>query len=179
MQGSETPQGDNAPGSAAAFGPKASQDIAQLRKRYPTNQAALIPVLFVAQREFGHLSEAVLELVAQTLALPVSKVASTATFYTMLNKEPVGRYHVQVCKNISCYLRGSDEVTRAFEDELDVDVGMTTEDGCFTLTEVECLAACGRAPVVQVNEAYHEWVGADEARHIVETCRNHDRGGKA
>jgi len=179
MQGSDTRQADGAPAQRPAFGPKAAQDIVQLRKRYPTNQAALIPTLFVAQREFGHLSNEVLELVAATLSLPVTKVASTATFYTMLNKEPVGRHHIQVCKNISCYLRGSDEVTRAFEDELDVDVGMTTEDGSFTLTEVECLAACGRAPVVQVNESYHEWVTAEDARHIVETCRNHDHGGKA
>lgn len=179
MQGSDTRQGDSAPAQMPTFGPKAAQDIAQLRKRYPTNQAALIPTLFVAQREFGHLSDEVLELVAQTLSLPATKVASTATFYTMLNKEPVGRHHIQVCKNISCYLRGSDEVTRAFEDELDVDVGMTTEDGGFTLIEVECLAACGRAPVVQVNETYHEWVTAEDARHIVETCRNHDHGGKA
>lgn len=97
----------------------------------------MIPVLFIAQREFGVLTAEVMEPVAATLGLPVSKVASTATFYTMFNKEPVGRFHVQVRKNISCYLRGSDDVTRAFEDELDIDAGMTTADGCFTLTEVE------------------------------------------
>ncbi len=156
---------------APVFGPKAGEDIARIRKRYPTNQAALIPVLFIAQREFGVLTAEVMELVAATLGLPVSKVASTATFYTMFNKEPVGRFHVQVCKNISCYLRGSDDVTRAFEDELDIDAGMTTADGCFTLTEVECLAACGRAPVVQVNEQYHEWVTPNDAVTLVEQLR--------
>lgn len=154
-----------------AFGPKASEAIAKIRKRYPTNQAALIPVLFVAQREFNVLTPDVLELVAATLGLPVTKVASTATFYTMLNKEPVGRFHIQVCKNISCYLRGSDEVTRAFEDELDIDCGATSSDGAFTLTEVECLAACGRAPVVQINEHYHEWVTALDARTLVDELR--------
>jgi NADH-quinone oxidoreductase E subunit len=162
-------------GPAPVFGAKASEDIERLRKRYPNAQASLIPVLFVAQREFGYLSVPVLELVARTLGLPASKVVSTATFYTMLNKEPVGRFHVQVCKNISCYLRGSDEVTRAFEDELDVDCGATTDDGCFTLQEVECLAACGRAPVVQVNETYHEWVTAQDARNLVESLRAETR----
>jgi len=178
MQGSDMRQGGEGShgiSGALAFGPKASQDIAQIRKRYPTHQAALIPVLFVAQREFGVLTPDVLELVATTLGLPASKVASTATFYTMLNKEPVGRFHVQVCKNISCYLRGADDVTRAFEDELDIDVGGTSGDGCFTLSEVECLAACGRAPVVQVNETYHEWVTPNEARTLVEQLRARSR----
>ena len=181
MQSPMRQGGDDAAGRspAPAFGAKALQDIAQLRKRYPTNPAALIPVLFVAQREFGHLSDEVLELVAKTLELPAGKVASTATFYTMLNKEPVGRYHLQVCKNISCYLRGSDAVTQAFEDELDIDVGMTSDDGCFTLTEVECLAACGRAPVVQVNQTYHEWVTPEDAHKIVDACRAQDRGAKS
>lgn len=174
MQGSDMRQDAEGSGTLA-FGPKASQDIAQIRTRYPTHQAALIPVLFVAQREFSVLTPEVLELVATTLGLPASKVASTATFYTMLNKEPVGRFHVQVCKNISCYLRGADEVTRAFEDEIDVDVGATSSDGCFTLSEVECLAACGRAPVVQINETYHEWVTPNEAVTLVEQLRARTR----
>jgi len=173
MEGSDIQTGQRNP----TFSASALEAIAALRKRYPTNQAALIPTLFVAQREFGHLDPAALELVAQTLGLPASKVISTATFYTMFNKEPVGRFHVQVCKNISCYLRGSDDVTRAFEDELDVDCGATTNDGLFTLTEVECLAACGRAPVVQVNENYHEWVTADGARQLVEELRTKNGRG--
>ncbi|HRE88714.1 MAG TPA: NAD(P)H-dependent oxidoreductase subunit E [Myxococcota bacterium] len=159
-------------GTKPAFSKAALEAIATLRERYPTNQAALIPTLFVAQREFGYLTPATLELVAETLGLPATKVASTATFYTMFNKEPVGRFHIQVCKNISCYLRGSDDVTRAIEDECDVDCGATTSDGLFTLTEVECLAACGRAPVVQVNEDYHEWVTPEGARQLVESLRS-------
>lgn len=158
-------------GSKPTFSAAALERIATLRERYPTNQAALIPTLFVAQREFGHLTPAAMELVAETLGLPASKVISTATFYTMFNKEPVGRFHIQVCKNISCYLRGSDDVTRAIEDECDVDCGATTGDGLFTLTEVECLAACGRAPVVQINEEYHEWVTPEGARQLVESLR--------
>ncbi len=170
MQGSTS---DNREGASAplAFSAAAAERVAAIRNRYPTHQAALIPVLFLTQKEFGHLSQEALELVASTLGLPLTKVASTATFYTMLNKEPVGRFHIQVCKNISCYLRGSDDVTAAFENALDVGCGATTGDGNFTLTEVECLAACGRAPVVQINEKYHEWVTPDDARRLVNTLR--------
>jgi NADH-quinone oxidoreductase E subunit len=175
MQGGDMQQGGDAgergASGALAFEPDVLEEIGRLRKRYPTNQAALIPVLFVAQREFSVLTPNVMDLVARTLELPATKVAATATFYTMLNKRPVGRYHIQVCKNISCYLRGSDEVTRTFEDELDLDVGESTEDGCFSLSEVECLAACGRAPVVQINEGYHEWVTAGDVRALVEAMR--------
>lgn len=168
MEGNDIERAD----APLAFSAEAQAKIEALRKRYPTNQAALIPVLFVAQRDFGYLSAPALELVAQTLELPVTKVISTATFYTMLNKQPVGRHHVQVCKNISCYLRGSDEVTAAFEAAMGIECGDTTKDGCFTLSEVECLAACGRAPVVQVNETYHEWVTPEQATALVETLRN-------
>ena len=149
------------------FTAEAAKDIERIRKRYPTDLAAHIPTLFVAQREFGHLDEAVLTLVAETLAVPVSKVAGVATFYTMFNKEPVGRYHVQVCKNISCYLRNSDAVTRSFVESLGIAPGETTADGLFTLTEVECLAACGRAPVVQVNEDTHEWQTPEDVRQLI------------
>lgn len=168
--------------TAVVFEPKALEDIERIRQRYPTNHAALIPVLFVAQRQFRVLTTEVMELVAATLELPATKVVSTATFYTMLNKRPVGRNHIQVCTNISCYLRGSDRVVEAFEDALDLDVGASTEDGCFTLSEVECLAACGRAPVVQINEAYHEWFDPGTAQGLCDEMRLEDQarqGGDA
>lgn len=165
-----------------AFSPQAAAEITRIRARYPTNLAALIPTLFEAQKEFGHLSEDVLDLVAKTLDVPVTKVISTATFYTMLNKEPVGKFHVQVCKNISCYLRNSDAVTRELISCLGVHPGETTDDGLFTLTEVECLAACGRAPVVQINEEYHEWQTADSMRTVIDGLRSSNdstTGGKS
>lgn len=155
------------------FSAEAAKDIAELRKRYPTDLAALIPTLFVAQREFGHLDDEAMTLVAATLGVPVSKVASTATFYTMFNKAPVGRFHIQVCKNISCYLRNSDAVTRALIDALGIHPGETSEDGLFTLTEVECLAACGRAPIVQINEDTHEWQTPADAQRLVAELKTH------
>ncbi|PIE65504.1 MAG: NAD(P)H-dependent oxidoreductase subunit E [Deltaproteobacteria bacterium] len=140
-----------------AFGATAGAEIDRILERYPTRQAALIPTLWVAQREFGYLTHEAMELVAARLELPPAKVISTATFYTMFNKRPVGRYHLQVCKNISCYLRNSDSVIEVIERKLGIRPGETTPDKLFTLSEVECLAACGRGPVVQVNEDYHEW----------------------
>jgi len=142
---------------ALSFSPEADAEIVAILERYPTRLAALIPTLWVAQRRFGYLTEEALELVARRLDLPPAKVIATATFYTMFHKRPVGRLHIQVCKNISCYLRGSDAVTRCAEEKTGLRPGETSEDGRFTLEEVECLAACGRAPVVQINEDYHEW----------------------
>ena len=112
---------------AVAFSAAAAAEIARIRQRYPTALAALIPTLFVAQREFGWLPDEVLELVATTLGVPATKVRSTATFYTMLKKEPTGRVHVQVCKNISCYLRRSDDVTATWEDELGIASDLETD----------------------------------------------------
>jgi NADH-quinone oxidoreductase subunit E len=141
---------------ALAFSPEADREITEIIGRYPDRAAALIPVLFVAQDAFGHLHEPVLELVAKRLELSAAKVLNTATFYTMLRKAPVGTHHVQVCQTLSCYLRGSDQVMAAVQRKLGIRPGETTGDGRFTLEGVECLAACGTAPIVRVNDVYHE-----------------------
>ena len=156
---------------ALAFGTEADRKIDEIVKRYPERAAALIPVLFVAQEEFGYLSTEGLALVAERLQLPASKVINTATFYTMLHKKPVGTYHLQVCKNISCYLRGSDALVQCVREELNIGMGETTSDKLFTLSGVECLASCGTAPVVQVNEDYHESMNADRLRVLLGALR--------
>jgi NADH-quinone oxidoreductase E subunit len=121
----------------------------------------------VAQHEFGYLNTDALELVASRLDLPAAKVINTATFYTMLHKKPIGRIHLQVCKNISCYLRGSDKLVECIKSELGIGLGETTSDKQFTLSGVECLAACGTAPVVQVNEDYHESMNVETMRTLI------------
>lgn len=141
---------------ALAFSPEADREISEIIGRYPNRAAALIPVLFIAQDEFAYLNEEVLELVARRLDVPAAKVLSTAFFYTMLRKAPVGQHHVQVCKTLSCYLRGADQLTAVAQRKLGIGLGETTGDGKFTLQGVECLAACGTAPVVRVNDVYHE-----------------------
>ncbi|MGM0574723.1 MAG: NADH-quinone oxidoreductase subunit NuoE [Myxococcota bacterium] len=139
-----------------AFSAEADREIDEILGRYPQRMASLIPVLYVAQREFGYLTREVLELVANRLGVPAAKVLNTATFYTMLHKKPVGQWHLQVCKTLSCYLRGSDGIVERVEKKLGIRPGESTPDKKFTLETVECLAACGTAPVMRVNDVYHE-----------------------
>lgn len=142
------------------FSAAALEEIQIIMGRYPEphrQRSALIPVLHLAQREFGGwLSIEALDYVAELLEIPPIRVYEVATFYTMFNKKPVGKYHVQVCTNISCWLCGSAGIVQAVQDRLKVGFGQTTEDNRFTLTEVECLGACVNAPMLQINDDYHE-----------------------
>lgn len=154
-----------------AFSPEARQQITKITGRYPNSMAACLPVLYVAQGQFGTLTPEVLGLVAQTLDLPPAHVYGVATFYTMFNKEPVGRYHVQACTNVSCMLCGGYDVLGRLERKLGIKRGQTTSDGLFTLSEVECLAHCGTAPAVQVNETIHELVSPDKVEELIDQLR--------
>ena len=125
--------------------------------RYPERRAALLPTLWLAQREFGWLSLPVLEYVAQLMEFPLAWVTATASFYTMYWKQPPGRWHLQVCRNLPCALRGADDIRATLESRLGIRPGEKTADGRFSLEEVECLASCDTAPVLQVNNTeYHE-----------------------
>jgi len=129
----------------------------EILARYPQRRAALMPTLWLAQREFGWLSLPVMEYVAELMELPVAWVTSTASFYTMYWKEPKGRWHIQLCRNLPCALRGARQIQDAVESRLCIRDGERTSDGRFSLEEVECLASCGTAPVLQLNNAeYHE-----------------------
>jgi len=130
--------------------------IDHIRPNFPTTQALLIPLLHEIQFEKGWISIEDQKNAAEYLALPLSKVKEVVTFYTMFNKEPVGRVHLQLCTNISCWLNGSDKLLHCLEKRLGVKCGETTQDEKYTLSEVECLASCGTAPVLQVNEQYYE-----------------------
>jgi NADH-quinone oxidoreductase subunit E len=137
--------------------------------RYPTRRAALMPVLWIAQREFGWLSLPVQEYVAELMELPLAWVTSVASFYTMYWKEPKGRWHLQVCRNLSCQLRGAGAVQHAIEAKIGIRGGERTADGRFSLEEVECLASCDTAPVLQVNnEQYHEHLDVPLALALIE-----------
>jgi NADH-quinone oxidoreductase E subunit len=136
--------------------------------RYPTKRAALLPALALAQEIRGHVSPESMDRVAEVLDLSPAYVRGVATFYTMYNKRPVGRYLVQVCTNISCNLCGADEVIEAFLKYTDTELGETSEDGDFTTIEAECLAACGFPTCVQINSRYYENVTPQEVPRIVE-----------
>ncbi|MCC6746144.1 MAG: NAD(P)H-dependent oxidoreductase subunit E [Deltaproteobacteria bacterium] len=156
---------------ALTFTPQAQARIAKILARYPNKMAACLPLLWLAQEEFGHVGPDAQALVAATLDLPASHVYGVVTFYTMYNQKPVGKYHVQVCTNVSCMLCGGYDTLGAFERKLGIRCGETTPDGLFTLAEVECLAACGGAPAVQINDRYYEPVTPETVDALVDALR--------
>ena len=127
-----------------------------------------MPALYIGQELQGWVSPDVMDAVAEELGVPRSHVLATATFYTMFNKKPVGRFHLQVCTNVACSLRGGVQIVAALKERLGIEAGETSADGLFTLHEVECLAACGTAPVMQVNDDYHEGLDVPAAMAIVD-----------
>ena len=141
---------------------KAKADVADALSRYPVKRSAVLPVLWIAQREWGWLSPAAMRLVAGSVGLPESEVFGVATFYTMFNLAPVGRHHLQLCMTLSCSLMGADRLYKHLQTKLGVSHGETTKDGRYTLRKVECLAACGKGPCMQVGFDYHE--NLDEAK---------------
>ncbi|MCL5268084.1 MAG: NADH-quinone oxidoreductase subunit NuoE [Bacteroidetes bacterium] len=130
--------------------------------------AALLPVLWVAQEQFGWISEDVMRYIADLLGVPFNHVLGVVTFYTMYNRKPVGKYHIQVCANVSCMLRGSDNLIEHLENRLGVKVGETTSDKLFTLSEVECLGSCGTAPMMQVNNDYYDNLTSEKIDNLLE-----------
>ena len=140
--------------------------------RYPDKQAALIPALNLAQELRGYISPVTMDEVAQLLGLSPAYVRSVSTFYTMYNKQPVGRYLIQVCTNISCNLCGGEDVLDAFLEYANAELGETSNDGIFTIVEAECLAGCGFPTCVQINSQYFENVTTNEVPKIVDYLKN-------
>ncbi|MGH7483098.1 MAG: NADH-quinone oxidoreductase subunit NuoE [Longimicrobiales bacterium] len=147
------------------------QRLEKILARYPEPRAALLPLLNLAQEVQGWVSPAALERVAEILGLAPAYVRGVATFYTMYNLRPVGRYLVQVCTNVCCSVCGGDEVLEAFLEEAGVAPGETTGDGLFTFMEVECLGACGFPVAVQINDRYFENVAAADVPALLDRLR--------
>ena len=151
---------------ALEFSDKGEEKFNEIVARYPDNLAALLPVLLLAQAEFGWVSVEVMDYVATRLELNPAKVLSTATFYTMYNKQPVGKCHIQVCTTLTCAFGGGYELLDRLEEDLGITAGETSADGNWTLSEAECLASCGTAPMFQVTYSdgeieYHESLDKD------------------
>ena len=139
-----------------ALTPEREKTFEDILSRYPNKQAALIPVLHLCQEQNGWVSEDIIKFAAKRLALETAHVQGVVTFYTLFNKEPVGEHQVWVCRTLSCALRGGDAVLQHCEKRLGVHAGHTTKDGKVTLRTAECLAACGQAPMIQVDKDFHE-----------------------
>ncbi|MEI8348261.1 MAG: NAD(P)H-dependent oxidoreductase subunit E [Pseudomonadota bacterium] len=145
--------------------------IDDMRKVFPTSEALLIPLLHAIQEEKGHISRDSMKEAAVFLQLPFKKIREVVTFYTMFNEKPMGKVHLQFCTNIACWLKGADHLLHCAEKRLGIKCGETTPDGQFTISEVECLAACGTAPVVQVNDLYCENLDEKKLLELIDNAK--------
>ncbi|MBA5867886.1 MAG: NADH-quinone oxidoreductase subunit NuoE [Nitrospira sp. CR1.3] len=150
---------------------KYKDEIADILSRYPVRRSALIPLLYLAQQENGFITEGAMIEIAGMLKLTPPQVYETATFYTMLNLKKVGKFHIQICKSLMCALVGSDTVIGWMKTKLGIGPGETTADGLFTLTAVECLAACGTGPMMQINDDYYERLTEEKVDRILADLR--------
>ena len=157
-----------------AFKPETLAQVDKITARYPAERkkSALIPVLHLAQKEFGGwLQVPVMDYVAELLEIKPIEVYEVATFYSMFNMKPVGKYVLEVCQTGPCMLNGSDDIIQYIKETLNINAGETSADGLFTLKTVECLGACGYAPMMQLGKFYHEHLTKEKVNEILELCR--------
>lgn len=160
-----------------AFSEEVLAEVRQIIAKYPEGKqkSALIPVLHLAQREFGGwLDVPVMDYVAELLSIKPIEVYEVATFYTMFNLKPVGKYVLEVCLTGPCLLRGSDEIVNYLKEKLGIDEGETTPDGLFTIKSAQCLGACGYAPMMQLGKHYYENLTKEKIDEIIELLRNNE-----
>ena len=150
------------------------EKIDKLVPRYPTIRSAVLPLCHLIQEDQGYLSEQAIEWIANRLDLQPINIQEIVTFYPMLRTEPTGKYHVRVCRTLPCALAGAYSTCRRLEEELDVSVGNTSEDGLVTLEFVECHADCGKAPVVMVGEDEYTDISPDRATELANKIKNGD-----
>ena len=148
---------------------KKGQEFVQSElNRYEDKHSAIIPCLYKAQEENGWISNEVINYLSELMDIPTSKISEVSTFYTMFNKKPVGKFHVQVCCNISCSMENTREMLASFCERYNVKEEEITKDGLFTFTRVECLGSCGTAPMMQINDQYYEDLTLESAHNILE-----------
>ena len=145
--------------------------IAELKDKYPQKRSAILPAMHVVLEEVGYYNSEIQKQVAQLLGLSEMEVAETVSFYTYFPKQGLGKYHIQVCTNVSCMLSGAEQLVSYLEEKLKIKVGETTPDGLFTLSQVECLGSCGTAPVMQINQTYHENLTRAKVEQIIEDLK--------
>jgi NADH-quinone oxidoreductase E subunit len=157
----------------AELSESAQAEIRSLMQRYPDVLAATLPALYVAQRDMGFVGLAAMQEVARVLDIPPAHVYGVATFYTMFRKSPVGRFHIEVCTNLCCALKGAAVVFERLRERLGVMPGQVSPDGMWSLEEVECLGSCGTGPCMQINhDVYDELLDDASLDAVIETCKN-------
>lgn len=156
------------------FDPKLEKKIADTLKHYPTGRAALLPVLWLCQDRFGWIAPGVMRAVAQRLGESAAYVEGVVTFYTMFRTRPPARYVIQLCRTLSCAVCGGRELADHLQARLGIGAGERTPDGLFELLEVECLGACGNAPVLQINDDYYESMSPEKVDQVLEALGKKD-----
>ncbi len=154
-----------------AISEKLDAFFSEKMKEYPTSRSFLVPMLLYSQDEIGYVSDEVIAHLAKKTGLTELEVRNVISYYSMLRTKPAGRYNVQVCTNISCQLRGADELFAHCKKKLGIGHKQTTPDGMFSLEEVECIGACSWAPAVQVNYDFHENLTPQKMDAVLENCR--------
>lgn len=145
--------------------------IESARKKYPTALAAVMDTIYIAQEQNGYISTEVMTEIAELLGIDPVEVLGVVTFYTMYHTKPMGKYHVQVCTNVSCMLRGGHEIWQMVKEKYGIGNMETTPDGKISLEEVECMGACGYAPMIAVNEDFYENLTKEKISEILDSLK--------
>jgi NADH-quinone oxidoreductase subunit E len=153
------------------FSPETEAKLRHLLSIYPRKRSALIPMLLAAQREQGYVKNEAIDYIANLVELSSSEVESILSFYTLLHRAPVGKYHILVCTNLSCMLRGSEEIEACVKRKLGVEFGQITPGGLFSAVEFECLGSCTTAPVIQVNGDFYENLDVTKTEALIDALR--------
>ena len=156
------------PDEMAVFSPEVEAEIDRHLAKYPVMRSAILPLMFIVQRERGYLDAAGVLYLAKRLNLRITDIWEVATFYSMINTAPVGKYHIQICKTLSCKIMGEPGITEHVCNRLGIKPGETTADGRFTVSLVECLGSCGTAPMFQIGFDYHEDLTTQKVDQILD-----------
>jgi len=153
------------------FSKETEDKFKHLASIYPRKRSALIPMLLLAQKEDGYIKPETIEYVGRYLDVNASEVDSIMSFYTLLRRQPAGKYHIMICTNLSCLLQGSDEIEACVKRKLGIGLGEVTPDGLFSAIEFECLASCTTAPVIQINGEFYENLDVRKTEEILDELR--------
>ena len=162
-------------GSPFNWSPENLKEIELIKSKYPKEriQSAVMPLLYLAQKQNDNwLSSECIEKISETLNMPKIRVAEVASFYSMFNLKPVGKNLVQICRTSPCWLRGSNKITNAICNSTKCNINQTSDDGMFTVVEVECLGACSNGPMIQINDDFYEDLNEKNTKEIIENIKN-------
>ena len=166
------PQGNKVLEEIAVFSDKVEAEIDRHLAKYPIKRSAILPLMFIMQRERGGwLDPPAVHYLAKRLDVHITDIWEVATFYSMIHTEPVGKYHIQICKTLSCKILGADKITEQCTKKLGINPGEITEDGRFSISLVECLGSCGTAPMFQIGFDFHENLTPDKVDKILESLQ--------